>query len=570
MKKIKTFCKDLLCITIMLFLLIGCGGISGTGGTKEDLASDFNNDDAANKFRESVIDIPENLKLTAVASSGKKSKNSIDDSLAVGIYGAIHLYINFSDFLKLEIENLLAGILENRLLAFAEPNVINSINDGGSATGFKIEDISKVNGEIYKWKLSLYFNNESKPKMIFRFSFVDDKAKGKLLANIEEPLEMIVNGVSTTIYKTIVLDINFDGTSAIQKLDIDITNDISEIMEFAEANWSNLSNLQKDDLDLSQPGKLSLRIQYDGDEYGISGSTYSPGQQLKLDLTGEDKFLDENRSTYTFRAKSITGAVDGAKLDVALPVDTLDDIDNIWENDSFSAVFREQIITGFNLNLNKLVDETDDVDTDSTDSIDFSGSTIEEQRIGFQTLYWMLEDKLPVPTLSEHNFTMTSDEYAASESFWGPALFDGFGFTSVDDLNNFLASSSPDATEVIKKELYYLVMAPTVIAYYQTNSVALTLTELDAIINKSDDGNDNVFRDTFQTLSHMVNPAFFDKELGFLGTFDGENFFAFDKASNSLSLGEKPSSFEVLNALDLSLLTAIKPNDVYNLTIEVK
>jgi hypothetical protein len=81
---------------------------------------------------------------------------------------------------------------------------------------------------------------------------------------------------------------------------------------------------------------------------------------VKTTLTGEDSFLDADRSSYTFRAKSITGAVDGAKMDVALPVDTLDDINNIWENDSFSAVFRSKIITGFNLNLNKLIDTNDD------------------------------------------------------------------------------------------------------------------------------------------------------------------------------------------------------------------
>ena len=182
----------------------------------------------------------------------------------------------------------------------------------------------------------------------------------------------------------------------------------------------------------------------------------------------------------------------------------------------------------------------------------------------------MLDDKLPIPTLSQHGLVMTATEYNNAETFWGTSVMKSFGFNSLSDLNNAMSSNFPDVTDAIKKGYYYTMMAPAVIAYYQTNSVALTITQLDTIINKSDDSNDNVFRDTFQTLSHFVNPAFFEKDLGLLGTYDGTNFFVFDKTLNTLSLGAKPSSFDALNVLDLSLLEAIKPNDVYNLTVEVK
>ena len=570
MKNLINFCLAKVGLVAIFILLVGCGGISGTGGTKEDLSTDFNNDNAANTMKESIIDIPNDIKLTAVASSGKKDKGIIDDTYAVAIYGSIGLYIKFADFLKMSIEDFLVAILTTKVLASAEPNTIIPINDGSDTTGFKIEDISTDSSEKYKWKLSLYFKNESTPRFIFRFSFVDGKAKGELKAEIKDPLEFTINGLTTTIDRSLFLDIKFDGTIKNKKLDIDIAQDLSPIMSFAQANWANLNILQKAKLDLSQASKTSLRVQYDGVEYGISGSTYSAGQQLKATLTGETSLLDANRSSYTFRAKSIEGAVNGAKMEVALPVDTLSDISNIWVDDSFSEVFRQKILAGFNSNLNKLIDATNDTDTDSTDNVDYSGTTQEEQRIGFQTLYWMLDDKLPIPTLSQHGLVMTATEYNNAETFWGTSVMKSFGFNSLSDLNNAMSSNFPDVTDAIKKGYYYTMMAPAVIAYYQTNSVALTITQLDTIINKSDDSNDNVFRDTFQTLSHFVNPAFFEKDLGLLGTYDGTNFFVFDKTLNTLSLGAKPSSFDALNVLDLSLLEAIKPNDVYNLTVEVK
>ena len=73
-----------------------------------------------------------------------------------------------------------------------------------------------------------------------------------------------------------------------------------------------------------------------------------------------------------------------------------------------------------------------------------------------------------------------------------------------------------------------------------------------------------------ETIKHLINPAFFEKEIGLLGTFDGTNFYAYNNTTNSLSLGDRPINFDVYNALDLTTLEAIIPNDVYTMVIEVK
>ena len=69
---------------------------------------------------------------------------------------------------------------------------------------------------------------------------------------------------------------------------------------------------------------------------------------------------------------------------------------------------------------------------------------------------------------------------------------------------------------------------------------------------------------------YIFNPAFFEKEKGFLGTYDGTTFYGYDFLTDTLDSKIKPENFEVFMALDLTTLEAIKPIDVFNLSIEVK
>jgi hypothetical protein len=559
-------------ILALAMTLIGCGGssTSGTGGTKEDLAADFSKPSASANLRNSIIDIPDNIKLSAAASSGKKNKNGDDDEVVSDLFGAVRQYINFSDFLKTNVEDFIVAIVDNQVLLNAELETLIVVDDSESdMTAFKVESISNLNDGKYDWKISFYFdNNNDSPLMIFKLKFDGEKVRGQMIGNIKELLPITVNGTTTNIKQSFFVDLTFDGISSNKTLTIDFTQDLSELMTFAESNWSELSESQKDEIDLSQPGKFSLRIKYDGSEYGISGSSYSPGVHLKQTLSGEEEFLDANRSTYTFRGKSITGDIDGAKLELALPIDTLTNINNMWTNDSFSTLFREKSLSNLNLALNKLVDDVDNEENDDTDSVDYSGTTVAEQQTGWETLYWMLGEQLPIPTFSSHGEVFSSDEYTAAETFWGATKLNEFGMFSVDDLNAYIADGA--TTEVAKKFVYNYIMAPAVISAYQITPVSITLSQLDEIVENSGKDGDNVFKDAFQTLSRLVNPAFFDKNDGFLGTFDGTNFYSFDKSTNVLSLGEKPEHFDTINALNLTTLQSIIPNDVYNLEIEIK
>lgn len=556
---------------IGIFLLIACGGGSNSSNTKADLERDFSNNKAGESARESIVSIPNNLQLSAVSSSGKKSKSfakgksGADDSIGINFYSVISNSVDLSNEIVGNLEEFFVAILESQILVTSETGVVIPVEDDDAVTAYMIEDISGVSGEKYKWKLSLYFNGAVSPDAIFRFTFNNDALKGQMLANIKESTPFTINGVVTNVATNILIDVRFDGTSSVKKLDLDFISDVTEILAFANDNKDVLSAEQISELDVGRLSKFSLRLQYDGTEYGISGSGYAAGSNLENELTGEDKIFGDDRSTITFRAKSITGEVDGAKMDIAIPVDTLDNVNTIWETDSFSAVFQEKILLYMNEAINQMLDDTDD---SSVENEDLEGSVVEEQQNGVNTLIWFLGENIELPSLDEHGSVITETEYDSAVNFWGSDKFSENNILSVDDLNAIFADTN--TAEEDKIYLYYFVMAPTIIAYYQTNPIAFTIADIEAILDKTDDLESNEFQDFIETIKHLVNPGFFEKDIGFLGTFDGTDFYVYDAENNSLTLGNKPSNFDVLNALDLTDLETIIPNDVFNLVLEVK
>lgn len=565
MRKVSNWLTLITSIILGIGLFTGCGG--GSSDTKSDLAKDFSSNNASTAFENSMIMIPENLKLSVTSTTGKKTKANDDESLAVNLYGAIHHSVKFSDEIIEGINEFFEEILESQVLVVSEPGVIIPVDDESEVTAYMIEDISDVNGENYKWKLSLYINNSATPDIIVRFTLKNNSMKGQMVANVKNTNTYQINGAETILDVNSVVKVTFDGTETLKKLDVDFTSDLDSMLSFVEANKENLTDEQIEILNIDQPGKFSLRVQYDGTEYGISGCGYAPGVLLERELTGEYIIFGEERSTYTFRAKSITGDVDGAKMDVAIPLNTLDNVNTIWETDSFSQIFQNKFVEFVNSYISSLIDEIDDSEEENED---FEGSVNAEQQKGFNSLYWFFGENLAIPTLSEHGSVISATEYENAVNFWGADAFQSDEISTLENINLILSITDGSITDETKNYIYYRIMAPEVIAYYQLNPISFTISDIEAILEKTNDDDSNAFRTLLETIKHLVNPAFFEKDLGFLGTFDGTNFYTYDKESNSLNLGDKPDNFDSLNSLDLTVLEAIIPNDVYTMEIEVK
>lgn len=560
---------------VCLFLNLSCGGGGKSSGSEQQ--KDFNKEKLTTALRESILTIPQNIQLMGEASSGKKNKSLAYDGLWANNYAAITDSINYSELVKSNVISFLDFVFETKDLANAELNTFIETGEG-EVWAYKLEDISGVEGEKFKWKISLYFRFSYTADVICRFTLVNGKMKGQILENGYVTLPITIDDETTTLTTYLTYDIRFDGTSLPQTLDINYTKDLSEILNFVELYWPDLTTEQFDEINLGQIGKSSVKIIYDGLEYGISGANYSPGANFESILNLEIKLYGEDHSTYAFRAKSIKGTVDGAKMEVALPKDTLEDVSNIWEDDSISNLFQKNILNFMNSYLNQMIDENDD--TRLLDSIylgsvllesaDFSISVQEEQRLGFETLYLFLGDKIGIPSLIDHGFVVTAEEFAVAESFWGSNSFTSYNTNSVAEINDILSSTDVLVTDEIKNEVYYRVMAASIIEYYQTNPVELTITDIENFLIKKNDFFSLGLKNLINAKKYIFNPAFFEKKIGFLGTYDGSNFYSYQLSSDSLAIGVKPENFDVLNNLDLSTLSVVKPLDVYHLSIDVK
>lgn len=562
--------------------MISCGG-GGSSNSKSDQTKDFEKTKSLEALRGSILTIPGNIQLIGESSSGKKLKRQhLNKTLAyeglwANNYEAITETINYSDLVKKNVISFLDYIFETKDLANAELNTFIETGEG-EIWAYLLEDISQVDGEEFKWKLSIFFRFSHTADVICRFSFVNGKMKGQILENGYVTLDVTRNDETVTLTTYLTYDIRFDGTSFPQTLNIDYVKDLSEIFHFAELYWDELNEDQFETINLSQIGKSSVKIVFDGLEYGITGASYSPYANFEANINLELPLYGENRSTYSFRAKSITGQVDGAKMEVALPEDTLEDITNIWEENSVSNLFQKNILEFMDSYLNQLIDDADDSEISNStylgsalvESADFSGSISIEQQQGVIELYSILGNKINIPTLADHGIIISTLEFDAAVTFWGTSSFSEFNLSSVDELNDFLTSNDSSITNENKEEVYYLVMAPLIITTYQTSPVNISMVDIESFLESKNDYFSNGFLTLIESKKYIYNPAFFEKENGFLGTYDGTNFYHYDLLSDTLDINSIPANFETLNALDLSTLTAITPKDVFELSIKVK
>lgn len=562
---------------LFAIIITSCGGSESFSSKQQN---DFNKSKSIEALKQSFLTIPGNIQLVGEASSGKI--NALHKSLAykglwANHYSPITEAIDYSDLVKKNVVSLLNFVFESYDVANAPLNTLNETGQG-EIWAFKIEDISQVTGEEFKWKFSLYFRFSQTPDVICRFTFENGKMKGQILENGYTTTTITHNEEEESFTTYFTYDIRFDGTTIPQKLEINYVKDLSEIFSFVELYWDDLSEEQYDILKLGQIGKSSVKIEYDGKEYGITGTAYSPGADFESVIHSELKLFGEDHSTYSFRAKSIIGAVDGAKMEVALPKDTSEDTSDIWTNSSISRLFETNILNFMNGYLNQLLDINDDtalanktyLDSALLGSIDLSGSVAEENRIGVKALISVLGENILIPTLAEHGASITLDEYNSAITFWGTSSFTSFNLLSLGDINSFLVSLDPNITDTQKQEVYYLALGPTIVSQYQTTPANLTITDINSYLTQKGDFFSIGFKNLITANQNLFNPAFFEASKGFLGTFDGTDFYGYQLSSDSLITSDLPQNFEVLNALDLETLPAIAPSDVFNLDIKVK
>jgi hypothetical protein len=551
-------------------------------GTAE-IATTFT-DSGSQALSASIIDLPSSLQVSgssqsignrSYAESGDASDDSDSGGSFVGIYSGIRHYIGMAEMMKDFLKEFMTEIVKSDLMQTATLNTEISIpavnQDEGGPKKFKIE---QPTGETYKWKLSLYFSDEAtSPDMIIRFDITDDTARGRLLGIMTETDEDLVSADITALSISRYVDVTFDGTSNNKTLDVKMVQDLSAYEEYARSNWSTLTDAQKSALDLGQPAKVLVSASKDVDTgvFTIYGTSYHSGWSVQSTLEGEDMMWGEGRTMYMFKAKADETA-QGAKLYLSIPLESRTDASaDVWEEDDISSLFTDMMLNQVNSMLARLSDNIDDPDTDGEDGA--NASVAEEQRTADMIFAFFI-----YPPLTEPH-TYTQAEYDAAKAYYASdqsirELFENL--PTLASFNQYILTLDLDGPEkegvTYQQGIWFIMNVAQADARADSaGSHALTQEELAAFVARDAVSQTEGFKRQYESISYLINPAFYSDTSGFLGTWDAATdvFYAYDATADTLSVGDK-SMIADLKDLDLSNITSHIPSEVKAAAITIE
>jgi len=358
-----------------------CGGLSvdspadstptntDTSDALATLVADNFNAATAETLKTSVISMPESLSVASFSAAQKPGNTgSAVKRMAGGgggypdmIYGGIRNYIGLADMMKDMVKDILSKIIPNLgnmpvgVLTEIPPNA----SDPEAPKYVKLEQ-----GTTYDWKVSLYFTDNVTPELIMRFTNTATGTKGRMLMNMAaDSSEFTDCGYTGEFIRTV--DVTFDGTvvnkiATSGSIEVKLIQDLSGLLAYADTlDLTNTAQAtQYASCDLGQPSKVFLNATYDGTEYTIYGTSYHSGWAAQFARLGDaaGPSFGDGRSMYMFKAKATD--TDGAKLYLALPVDTMTDTTNVWTTDSISEIFGQVVANELEKAIQSISDGT--------------------------------------------------------------------------------------------------------------------------------------------------------------------------------------------------------------------
>jgi hypothetical protein len=566
----------LLLITAAALITAGCSGALNNGEA-----------DKPDKLSYSIAEVPESI----LPPSGDTGRRSVDEGDIADIYSLIPEYVNMAADIRDHVVGIMESVLRNfNWLDSLERDTLAAVEDG-ELTHIKISDLS---GE-YERKLYLYFDGGTDPRYIISYSVSDNGyGKGVILYRVSGTFEGTADIASVT-----TAEIIFDSTSAPQALDIRYHRDLTGLRTYAQG-LTDPAETELRSLDLAQPEQISLSVRFDGTEYLVSGYSYHPGIEELQSLGLEDYFelLKESRHTYLFRTVipvTEEGTETGAKLSLAFPVDDAADLTGVWTDDALGTLYTDYMVEFANsliseetnpvkkfynamyITLNvpdpddytvlpesyfteyfePWVDEMNEgltaagvTDAKSMQTY-FDGLTSEEKNGVRQEDFGVLYHLSNAGTVA-WDTAWTQEAYNNAVSTLGN--WDGLDYTAMNQLYQDAAS---DET---KKFYLSLLM----IAYIsEDHGFTVTQEELETFLYDPDLDEPEVleFRNLYESVKYIVNPAFYKPEEGFIGTLNTETDQFYLLSGGALVPSADRTVIEGLIDLDLSSVTVLIPAD---------
>ncbi len=462
-------------------------------------------------------------------------------------------------------------------------------------THIKISDLS---GE-YEHKLYLYFDGGINPRYIISYSVSDSGyGKGVILYRVSGTFE------GTDVASVTTAEIIFDSVSTPQALDIRYHRDLTGLRTYAEG-LTDPTDSEVRELDLAQPERISLSVRFDGTEYLVSGYSYHPGIEELQTLGLEDYFelLKESRHTYLFRTVipvTEEGTETGAKLSLAFPVDDASDLTGVWTDDALGTLYTDYMVAFAN---SQISEETNPLkkfyntmyitlnvpDPDDYSALpesyftDYFEPWVDDMNAGLtaegvtdassmQTYFDGLASEEDANGVRREDFGVLYHLANAGEVAWDAEVGWDTAWTqdaydnAVSTLGNWegldyaaMNQLYQNASTNDSKKFYLSLL---MIAYIsEEHGFTVTQEELEAFLYDPDLDDPDVleFRNLYESVKYIVNPAFYKPQDGFVGTLNTETDQFYLLRAGALVPSEDRTVIEGLIELDLSAVTVLLP-----------
>lgn len=317
-----------------------------------------------NKVSESVeFDISRDI--IEIPSSLLPSSSRSGTSDALNIYTLIPNYIGSAESIRSGIEEIVSSIIENKSWIESIEKDVPHIVDGDE--NFKEFSVSETSGE-YSHRISFYNHNSVKFLVIdFYIDEISSRTRGRVY--LKESSTYNGTPSDVTLLRESIAEITFDAISESKTLEIRYLQPMGDVdststdtlIGYANSLDPGISGNREilESLDLGQPERISIRVEYDGSFYRVSGYSYHPGldtmHNKDMDIFYELFNPEDQSNRHTYLFKAITGIDNegngsGAKLYLSFPEDTLEDTSSVWVDDAL-GIFYGNYLTGVATNF---------------------------------------------------------------------------------------------------------------------------------------------------------------------------------------------------------------------------
>lgn len=542
----------------------------------------------ADKLERSLYSIPQSLQGGTAQSQSQSAfyrnlgtdYEPITHSIDPGdVYGLISLYLDFADNIRELLETMIGAILIQNLNLFQENTLFVLPDDDGGTLGFALVSDTDFSHKIYLYQDPVLDASSQIVAAGENIALDQCSTQANLIIQFNENGNGLTGEswflFTDTDAQNLDTEISIHTIFSNNGIDGNLAIEIYLNPQYVEADFSSFSQSIQDDYHF-KPTRVFLDMDKNGNTIMLSGCSYHPDWDLVSQWILPEPDL---RNIYIFTAIAETGT--GAKVNLALPLNTLNDTavdwdSSMWQQDNLGARWEEMV----RLEINQILTDLSDADPGTGTEYDGTWDDANFQRYMAATMVCLIRgSNIESPSVFLSNQTNFSQaQYDDSKTFW-----DSTNYTDAQQwfsgMDAYAISLSTSTAAVLNSNIYrdslteeqwdwvyLLVRSDDLLDEAAAYSYTIPQQNASDIVNYAvnadpEDPWASGLYPVVEPVLYMINPAFFTDADGFIGTWNTDTEIDLFYGLDNLVISP-PSAFNSLKELDLDQITPYVPEDV--------